>query len=189
MSTPAKTVAEQKSQQKAKQEVSKMEEQLKTLSHQRGAVKGKLTRVKSAIEHSDGAPNPNIMNLHFLGLHQKTIEQSYREYNEFQNLIHALPLSEERRAEQEAKYIEFETMYTDLSIRLSMLMEAATKQKEEQEAATKKNVVAVSANKWSSTSSLRGWIRQQESHGRRGRSRARCPATRIRLRSCKNSVK
>ncbi|XP_062714008.1 uncharacterized protein LOC134290819 [Aedes albopictus] len=145
MSTPAKTVAEQKSLQKAKQEVSKMEEQLKTLSHQRGAVKGKLTRVKSAIEHSDGAPNPNIMNLHFLGLHQKTIEQSYREYNEFQNLIHALPLSEERRAEQEAKYIEFETMYTDLSIRLSMLMEAATKQKEEQEAATKKNVVAVAA--------------------------------------------
>lgn len=110
-----------------------MEEQLKTLSHQRGAVKGKLTRVRSAIEHSEDDPNPNIMNLHFLRLHQKTVEQSYREYNEFQNMIHALPLSEERRAEQEAKYVEFETMYANLAIRLSMLIEAATNQMEKKE--------------------------------------------------------
>ncbi|XP_065082433.1 uncharacterized protein LOC135704851 [Ochlerotatus camptorhynchus] len=115
-----------------------MEEQLRTLTHQRGAVKGKLTRVKSAIQHSDDAPNTNIRNLHYLRLHQKTVDQAYSEYNDFQNLIYALPLSEERRAEQVAKYIEFETMYNDLSIRLSMLTEEATK-----EADTKKEIVAM----------------------------------------------
>lgn len=103
-----------------------MEEQLRTLTHQRGAVKGKLTRVKTALQHSDDAPNPNIRNLHFLRLHQKTVDQAYSEYNDFQNSIYALSLSDERRAEQEAKYIEFETMYNDLSIRLGTLIDEAT---------------------------------------------------------------
>lgn len=101
----------------------KMEEQLKTLSHQRGAIKGKLTRVKNALEVSDDAPNPNITNLHFLKVHQKLIEQAYREYNEVQNTIYALALSDEKRAEQEAKYVEFESIYSDLSIQLEILIE------------------------------------------------------------------
>ncbi|XP_055614819.1 uncharacterized protein LOC129761137 [Toxorhynchites rutilus septentrionalis] len=124
--TPEKSISEQKAAQKLKQIQANMEEQLRTLTHQRGAVEGKLTRVKSVLQHSDDAPNPNIRNLHFLRLHMKTVEQAYSEYNQFQNSIYALSLSEERRAEQMEKYVEFESMYTDLSIRLSMLIEEAT---------------------------------------------------------------
>ncbi|XP_055618639.1 uncharacterized protein LOC129763518 [Toxorhynchites rutilus septentrionalis] len=104
-----------------------MEEQMKVLVHQRGAVKGKLTRVKSALRHSFEEPNPNIMNIHFLQLHQKTVEHCYREYNDFQNKIYELPLSDERRAEQIEKYVEFESLYNDMVIQLSMLMGQATK--------------------------------------------------------------
>lgn len=100
---PRTPISEQKEAQKRKEELVKMEEQLKVLVHQRGAVKGKLTRVQSALRHSDEDPNPNILNVHFLQLHQKTVEHCYREYNDFQNKIYALPLSDERRAEQTAK--------------------------------------------------------------------------------------
>lgn len=102
-----------------------MEEQLKALVHQRGAVKGKLTRIKHALEDSDGQTNPNLKNVHFLQLHMKTVEHCYSEYNQFQNAIYSLSLSDERRSEQEQRYVEFEALYNDLSIRLSMLMDAA----------------------------------------------------------------
>lgn len=124
---PRTPISEQKEAQKRKEELVKMEEQLKVLVHQRGAVKGKLTRVQSALRHSDEDPNPNILNVHFLQLHQKTVEHCYREYNDFQNKIYALPLSDERRAEQTAKYVDFETLHNDVVIRLSMLLEQATK--------------------------------------------------------------
>lgn len=110
-----------------KEQAKAMEEQLKALVHQRGAVKGKLTRIKNALEDSDGRPNPNLKNVHFLQLHMKTVEHCYTEYNEFQNAIYSLSLSDERRREQEQRYVDFEALYNDLSIQLSMLMDAARK--------------------------------------------------------------
>ncbi|XP_058456613.1 uncharacterized protein LOC131434010 [Malaya genurostris] len=100
-----------------------MEESFKALVHQRGAVKGKLTRVKKALMHSDAVPNPNIRNVHFLKLHAKTVENCYIEYNAFQNQIYALPLSDERRHEQENHYVEFETLHSELTIQLNILLE------------------------------------------------------------------
>lgn len=127
VNTSSVPISEQKEQQKRREEVVKMEEQLKVLIHQRGAVKGKLTRVKSALRHSVEEPNQNITNIHFLQLHQKTVEHCYREYNDFQNRIYELPLSDERRAEQLEKYVEFESLYNNVVIQLSVLMEQATK--------------------------------------------------------------
>lgn len=63
--------------------------------------------------------------MHFLKLHAKTVENCYSEYNVFQNQIYTLPLSDERRREQEERYVDFEALYNDLSINLSALLEAA----------------------------------------------------------------
>ncbi|XP_038120466.1 uncharacterized protein LOC119770154 [Culex quinquefasciatus] len=55
------------------------------------------------------------------------VTRCYDEYNTFQNLIHALPLSDNLRTEHEEKYVEFESLYTDTAVRLSTLIERATK--------------------------------------------------------------
>lgn len=120
-------ISAQKLEKKKKEERKAMEDQFKTLVHQRGAVRGKLTRIKNALDDSDEQPNPNLKNVHFLQLHMKTVEHCYSEYNEFQNAIYSLPLSDERRSEQEQRYVDFDVLYNDLSIRLSMLMHAAQK--------------------------------------------------------------
>lgn len=127
--TPKKlsSVEEQKLQQKKKEETRIMDDQLKVYVHQRGAVKGKLTRVRNALQHSEDDPNPNIANVHFLRAHLRTVETCYSEFNDLQNKIYALPLSDERRSEQEDKYIEFESLHTDLNIRINILLENATK--------------------------------------------------------------
>ncbi|XP_062701721.1 uncharacterized protein LOC134285252 [Aedes albopictus] len=119
------SISDQLSVQRRKEESRVMEEALKALVHQRGAVKGKLTRVKNAIVHSATVPNANIRNVHFLKLHVKTVENCYSEYNAFQNQIYALPLSDERRREQEDRYVEFEALYNELTIQLSTLLEEA----------------------------------------------------------------
>lgn len=111
--TPVKTISEQIAAQKRKEKARKMKEELKKLVHQRGAVKGTLTRVRTALEHSAARPNPNIENLHFLQIHMDIVTRCYDEYNTFQNLIHALPLSDNLRTEHEEKYVEFESLYTD----------------------------------------------------------------------------
>lgn len=100
---------------------------MKALINQRGAVKGKITRVRTAIEHSAAKPNPNIENLHFLQIQMDIVTRSYDEYNAFQNSMLALSLSDKQRSEQEEKYIEFESLYTDTAVKLKMLIERVTK--------------------------------------------------------------
>ncbi|XP_039435934.2 uncharacterized protein LOC120417801 [Culex pipiens pallens] len=65
--------------------------------------------------------------MHFLQIQMDIVTRCYDEYNTFQNLIHALPLSDNLRTEHEEKYVEFESLYTDTAVRLSTLIERATK--------------------------------------------------------------
>ncbi|XP_053692614.1 uncharacterized protein LOC128741063 [Sabethes cyaneus] len=120
------TVEEQKIIQKKREETKHMEEKFKVLVHQRGAVRAKLTRVRNGLVLGDDEPNKNIGNVHFLRLNLKTVETCYDEFNELQNKIYALPLSDERRAEQEDLYIDFEELHNNLIIRLNELLEVAT---------------------------------------------------------------
>lgn len=121
------TIADQKVAKQKKEELKKMDDQLKGLVNQRVAVRGKLTRIRAALRHSVDEPNPNIRNIHFLQLHQKTVEHCYQECNDIQNQIYALPLSEDRLKEENESYIEFEALHNDLALRLCMLIEAVTK--------------------------------------------------------------
>lgn len=114
---------EQLEEQRKKQKVREMEEKLKALGQQRGAVKGKLTRVRNAIAQRTGVPNPNLRKVNFLKLHLETVKSCYGEYNLFQNEILALPLSEEQKKEHEAKYEEFELLYNELVIQLNDLLD------------------------------------------------------------------
>lgn len=106
-----------------------MDDQLKGLVNQRAAVHGKLARVRTALRNSVDQPNQNIGNIHFLQLHQKTVENCYHECTAIQNQIHALPLSEEKQEEQTESYIEFESLYNYVSIQLCTLIEAVQEAK------------------------------------------------------------
>nr|XP_029714031.1 uncharacterized protein LOC115258130 [Aedes albopictus] len=126
VSTP---ISEQKLEKKKKEELKKMDDQLKGLVNQRAAVHGKLARVRTALRNSVDQPNQNIGNIHFLQLHQKTVENCYHECTAIQNQIHALPLSEEKQEEQTESYIEFESLYNYVSIQLCTLIEAVQEAK------------------------------------------------------------
>ncbi|XP_062556848.1 uncharacterized protein LOC134221677 [Armigeres subalbatus] len=104
-----------------------MEDLLRGLVNQRVAVHGKLNRVKTSLQHSANQPNPNIGNVHFLQIQQKTVENCYHECNGIQNQIYALPLPEDRLAEETGSYIEFESLYNHVALQLCMLIEAVTK--------------------------------------------------------------
>ncbi|XP_058449039.1 uncharacterized protein LOC131429000 [Malaya genurostris] len=124
---PFTPIKDQLREKRKKIETKTMEEQLKVLVRQRKAVEGKLTRIRDALYEPDDVLNPNLKNLHFLQLHLKTVESCYKEYNEFQNAIYSLAMSDERRDEQEDRYVVFEMLYNDLSIRLNSLIAVAMK--------------------------------------------------------------
>ncbi|XP_038106952.1 uncharacterized protein LOC119766466 [Culex quinquefasciatus] len=127
-STPrVKSVAEQKSEKKKKEEKRKMDAQLKALVKQREAVRGKLFRVRAALRDSEEEPNPNVRNVHFLQLQKRALENIYGECNEVQNKIYALPLSEDQDIVQTEKYVEFEGVFNDVSLKLSTLIDVVPK--------------------------------------------------------------
>ncbi|XP_038106901.1 uncharacterized protein LOC119766431 [Culex quinquefasciatus] len=127
-STPqVKSVAEQKSEKKKKEEKRKMDAQLKALVKQREAVRGKLFRVRAALRDSEEEPNPNVRNVHFLQLQKRALENIYGECNDVQNKIYALPLSEDQDTVQTEKYVEFEGVFNDVSLKLSTLIDVVPK--------------------------------------------------------------
>ncbi|XP_039438590.1 uncharacterized protein LOC120419818 [Culex pipiens pallens] len=127
-STPrVKSVAEQKSEKKKKEEKRKMDAQLKALVKQREAVRGKLFRVRAALRDSEEEPNPNVRNVHFLQLQKRALENIYGECNEVQNKIYALPLSEDQDIVQTEKYVEFEGVFNEVSLKLSTLIDVVPK--------------------------------------------------------------
>ncbi|XP_058465719.1 uncharacterized protein LOC131439115 [Malaya genurostris] len=122
--TPA---GEQKVLKRKREEVKKMEDRLQGLVNQRAAVFGKLNRVKNALKSSASDPNPNIRNIHYLQVQQKTVDNCYNDCNSIQNQIYELPLSEERINEETESYVEFESLHNDVAVWLGMLMDATLK--------------------------------------------------------------
>lgn len=120
-------MAEQKSEKKKKEEKKKMEAQLKAFEKQRTAVRGKLVRVREALKDSEERPNENVRNIQFLQLQKRALENIYCECNDVQNKIYTLPLSDVQTEEQMNKYVEFEDIFNDVSLKLSTFIEIMPK--------------------------------------------------------------
>ncbi|XP_049286170.1 uncharacterized protein LOC125765271 [Anopheles funestus] len=114
-------------QQKVKKDSNKMDAQLKVLVKQREAVRRKLSRVSAALCDSDEQPNTNVKNVRFLQLQEKALANVYNECNEVQNKIYELPLSEADDEEQNDQYIEFEKVFNEVSLKLSMCLDSVPK--------------------------------------------------------------
>lgn len=106
---------------------SKMEEKLEVLLALQKAVTGKLSRVKEALIEHPGVPNLNLKRVNFLKVHLDTVHRCYSEYNGFQNDIYALALPEDQQKQQEARFVEFETLYNELVIELNELLDHVVK--------------------------------------------------------------
>lgn len=100
-----------------------MEGKLEVLLALQRAVTGKLTRVKEALSEHPGVPNLNLKRVNFLKVHLETVNRCYSEYNGFQNDIYALALPEDQQKQQEARFVEFETLYNELVIELNELLD------------------------------------------------------------------
>lgn len=139
-------IREQILEHKRKELKRKMEEKVKALVRQRGAVKSKLTRISTAlVDVVEGRQNPNLKNIPFLRQNSKNVDACYREYNTIQNEIVALPLSDDARTEQENRYIEFEHLYNEVSIKLETLLETAVKREQRLSLASANQLVPANA--------------------------------------------
>ncbi|XP_062538641.1 uncharacterized protein LOC134206912 [Armigeres subalbatus] len=103
------------------QQKKKMAEEFQATVLQRGAVKGKITRIRNVLfrhEQSETVPDEFLLRTQL-----KTIDAAYDEFNQFQNKIYAL--SPVHATEQEDKYVEFEELYNDVRTRVCRLLEGA----------------------------------------------------------------
>uniref|UniRef100_A0A182VTE1 DUF5641 domain-containing protein n=1 Tax=Anopheles minimus TaxID=112268 RepID=A0A182VTE1_9DIPT len=104
-----------------------MEAQLQALVKQREGVRNKLSRVCASLRDSDGQPNANVKNVRFLQLQEKALANMYNECNEIQSKLYELSLSEEEDEKQNNLYIEFEKVFNEVSLELSMCFDAVPK--------------------------------------------------------------
>ncbi|XP_055590366.1 uncharacterized protein LOC129742489 [Uranotaenia lowii] len=122
------TVGEQIKSQAEKSKKKQMADPFVALSHQRGAVKGKLTRIKNSLRYAGEDALPEV---HLLQTYLKTIEATYEEFNSFQNRIYAL--APDNMEDQEAKYIEFEDLYNEVRCQVCRLLDLHAKQEEQKQ--------------------------------------------------------
>lgn len=129
MPTPAKDgerevfgtpIGEQKKIQDENRRKKKMAEEFQVLIQQRGAVKGKVTRIKKNLQRAE--QQRSVPDEFLLRTHLKTIDAAYEEFNTFQNRIYALAPG--NYEEQEAKYVEFEDLHNEVRAAVCRLLEA-----------------------------------------------------------------
>ncbi|XP_062713625.1 uncharacterized protein LOC134290488 [Aedes albopictus] len=106
-----------------------MEEKIQMLAKKRETVRRKVQRIYVATSDPD---NPNNMSKHYLQTQIEMLTRCYKEYNEFQNEICDLITSDERQAQEEMVYIEFERVYGILLARLAQQVEDTSKVKLQQ---------------------------------------------------------
>ncbi|XP_062703759.1 uncharacterized protein LOC134286198 [Aedes albopictus] len=100
-------------------------EQVKMLIHQRGAVKGKVTKIHNTLENPED--HPELVSVPLLKVFQKKLEMHYSEYEAIhREVLSVTPPS--KVEEQDEKLEEFDKLHTDALIRLEQLMESLTKQ-------------------------------------------------------------
>lgn len=117
------SISEQLNQQKQKEERRRMSDVVKVLLMKKESAKMRLLRVQSTL----AADPENSENKHFLLLQQKLLETAYADYCGFQNQLYELSVPDEVRCEEEMKFISFESSYSQLFVKLTMLLEAAVK--------------------------------------------------------------
>lgn len=112
-------IKEQIEENKRKLEIRKMAQDLETLILQRGAVKGKVTRIKTTL---DSAAADAKFSKQQLELYKKLLDSSLTEYNSFQNKIYGL-ITPDKKDEQEQKYIQFEELYFEVYVNVNMKLD------------------------------------------------------------------
>ncbi|XP_055522775.1 uncharacterized protein LOC129716956 [Wyeomyia smithii] len=91
---------------------------LDALAHMRGLAKGKLTRVKNMLEQVAGE-EMTLPKVKVLG---KKIEAAYSEFNACHERIMAITPANKRK-DQDCKYLEFESLYDNVSLTVETLSE------------------------------------------------------------------
>ncbi|XP_039448429.1 uncharacterized protein LOC120427614 [Culex pipiens pallens] len=90
------------------------DEEVKALLNRRGHVKGKLTRIKTALAQ------PVISAAQF-EVYKANIEKYYGEYDDLNNKILDSKLTEEQASENDARYLEYEHLYDEVLVKLREL--------------------------------------------------------------------
>ncbi|XP_062538698.1 uncharacterized protein LOC134206973 [Armigeres subalbatus] len=116
-------ISEQKKNQKKKEVMRKMNEDLKVIKIQMDAVRRKLQRVQVALAMDADVPNLNLANKHYLQLQLKTIEDAFAEYEINQKRIYGLDVGDDVHNEAEVRYIEFEQQYGELYVIITKLLD------------------------------------------------------------------
>nr|XP_029727998.1 uncharacterized protein LOC109431839 [Aedes albopictus] len=114
------SVSVQKDEQKAAQLKNKMDASVDALSRCCETAKGKIVRIRKAIETANH--DYKVFNIHALRLYVKTVDAAYEEYNDFQNKIYQAAPS--RKDEFEATFVEFEELYEYTRISLCEIIDA-----------------------------------------------------------------
>ncbi|XP_038106284.1 uncharacterized protein LOC119766023 [Culex quinquefasciatus] len=120
-------VKKQLEEQRRKQKIREMEEQLNALVRQREAMESKLKRLQTALKTSVAAPNPNLRNGHFLKQQLSNARDCFSKFGEYQGQIHAMPLNADQRTHHERIELNFETLYDKVCIDLNEYLERLEK--------------------------------------------------------------
>lgn len=134
--TPAKTVKQQKQEQAAAREKSKVDESVEAYSQCCQAAQAKVQRVRVAIESAQ--LDHSKFNIHALNTYLKTVDTAYAEANEYLNKIYLAAPS--RRGEFEPLFVDFEELYEFVRIALCQMIEEHTEAKAALQLAAAQNV-------------------------------------------------
>ncbi|XP_053685940.1 uncharacterized protein LOC128735483 [Sabethes cyaneus] len=95
--------------------------ELKSLVSKRGAAKGKLSRIFTAVEAVQHTPLDITMPQ--LRVHARNVEKYYGEYNSVHDSIMQI-INEDQKVDQEEKLIQFERLYNDVQVLIETLIDA-----------------------------------------------------------------
>lgn len=129
--TPTLTVKEQKEQQLIREADAKMAATIDALVQCCLSTKGKIDRIRQAIQLADH--DYGKFNIHALELYLKTVDTAYTEYNDFQNRIYMADPS--KREEYEPQFIDFEELYEFVRISLREMLSKYEKDQQANDAA------------------------------------------------------
>ncbi|XP_062713798.1 uncharacterized protein LOC109415410 [Aedes albopictus] len=116
--TPTLTVKEQKERQSMREADAKMAETVDALVQCCLSTKGKVERIRKAIDEADF--DYGKFNIHALNLYLKTVDLAYTEYNDFQNRIYMADPS--KRQQYEQQFVDFEELYEFVRISLCEML-------------------------------------------------------------------
>ncbi|XP_058449460.1 uncharacterized protein LOC131429399 [Malaya genurostris] len=95
--------------------------ELKLLISKRATVKGKLTRIQSAIVAAQ--ENATAISTAQLRVYSKNVEKYYSEFNEVHDIV-MQTVHDNQRDAQEVKLIEFEELYNEVQVVIETLLDA-----------------------------------------------------------------